>query len=89
MEEVLSVGRTYKAILRGDRIEWIDPPPERKEPTPVSITLQEDAIRAEGGGAMAEALRAIAQGGGLSSILDPRAWQREVREDRPMPERDP
>lgn len=89
MEEVLSVGRTYKAILCGDRIEWIDPPPERKEPTPVSITLQEDAIRPERGGAMAEALGVIAQGSGLSSILDPRAWQREVREDRPMPEREP
>jgi hypothetical protein len=82
--------RTYKAVLRGDRIEWIDAPPRGQRPVPVHVTLLEDeaaspaAVR---GQQMARALQALADAGGLTGIPDPRAWQREVRRERPLPGR--
>jgi len=83
------MGRTYKAILCGDRIEWIDPPPDRKEPIPISITLQEYVPSChDRGEVMAETLEVIAREGGLSTISDPNAWQRQVRQDRPIPGRE-
>lgn len=81
---------TYKAVLRGDRIEWIDTPPPAAGPTPVHITLLEDArggpIR-DRGRAMAEALEALAGTGAFADIDDPAAWQRELRRDRLLPRR--
>lgn len=82
--------RTYRAILRGDRIEWIDQPPKYQQPTTVDVTLVEEAaeMAATRGAAMAEALEALARAGGLSSISDPVAWQRDVRQDRSLPQRE-
>ena len=80
--------RTYKAILRGDRIEWIDGPPAPVRPTPVHITLLEDETAEpveQRGREMARALEALAQAGGLSTISNPVAWQRELRQDRALP----
>ena len=84
---------TYKAILRGDRVEWVGDAPETNGGIPVHITVlseraaaaQEKATR---GAEMADALQAVANAGGISSIPDPVAWQREVRKDRPLPGRD-
>jgi len=42
------MARAYKAILHGDRVEWIDPPPYRRDPTRISITLQEDSLSGHG-----------------------------------------
>jgi hypothetical protein len=37
--------RTYKAILHGDHVEWLDQRPEQTEPVPVHITpLQGDPV---------------------------------------------
>ncbi len=82
--------RTYKAILRGDRIEWIDAPPTPGRPTPVQVTLlEEDHEPAPAPGPeMAHILEALADRGGLSGISDPLAWQREVRQERPLPGRE-
>jgi hypothetical protein len=78
--------RTYKAVLRGNHVEWIDTPPAPARPTPVHITLLEDepgelTARAQ---EMAAALESLARVGGLSSITDPAAWQRELRQDTPL-----
>ena len=35
--------RTYKAILHGDHVEWLDQRPEQTQPVPVHITPLEDA----------------------------------------------
>jgi len=35
-----------------------------------------------------DALRGIAARGGIQSIPDPVAWQREIRKDRPLPGRE-
>jgi len=81
--------RTYKAVLRGNQIEWIDPPPAPVRPTPVHITLLEDeAVEpATRGREMAAALEALASGGRLSG-MDAATWERELRQDRGLPGRE-
>lgn len=86
---------TYPAVLRDGRIEWTgDPPPglPAGTPVPVQITL---ALPAEAPEAAADRrarraaeLEAYVASGGLRSIPDPVAWQREQRTDRPLPGRD-
>ena len=82
---------TYKAILRGDRVEWLGAAPETSGGVAVQITVIEEetaAQREARGRAMAEALQQIADAGGIPSIPDPVSWQREIRRDRPLPGRD-
>lgn len=81
--------RTYKAVLRGNRVEWIDAPPAPTRPTPVHITLLEESAEPSRacGQEMARALEALAERGGLSGIPDPVAWQRDVRQERTLPGR--
>ncbi|HME00144.1 MAG TPA: hypothetical protein VKM93_22790 [Terriglobia bacterium] len=77
--------RTYRAILHGDHVEWLDQRPEQSRPVPVHITPLEDAPlepARERGRAMAEALAALASRGTFAAITDPVAWQREVRQER-------
>lgn len=82
--------RTYKAVLREDRIEWIDAPPEHSHATPVHITVLEatpNLSLRKRGRAMAEVLEELANAGGLLEMEDPVAWQRQVRHDRVLYER--
>jgi hypothetical protein len=82
---------SYRAVLRGDRVEWIDPPPSLEGDTEVLITLlqpeSEDERRARGRRAAA-ALEELARTGAFDEIEDPVAWQREIRKDRPLPGRE-
>lgn len=83
--------RTYKAILHGDQVQWIDTPPERARPVQVHITVLEEKepkLPVEGGQVMAEALAALASIGTFSGITDPVAWQREQRRERGLPDRE-
>jgi hypothetical protein len=81
---------TYKATLRGDRLEWEEDVPDqvrRLEEVTVYVTIldqagENDEIR---GQRMAEALARLAEHGGVASIDDPVQWQREQREDREIP----
>jgi hypothetical protein len=82
---------TYKAVIRGDRVQWLGEAPETNGGVAVQITVVEEptaAEKAERGRAMAEALQRIADAGGVPAIPDPVAWQREIRRDRPLPGRD-
>jgi hypothetical protein len=82
--------RTYKAVLRGDRIEWVDRPPRAGKPVPVHVTLLEEEANAAvttGGREMARILTSLAETGGLSSVPDPSEWQREIRSERPLANR--
>lgn len=87
------MAQTYRAVLRGDHVDWIDVPPTRQGDTPVQITLLEPSAepeeerRARRRAAVA-ALAGLAAAGGFSSIPDPAAWQREIRRDRPLPGRE-
>jgi hypothetical protein len=85
------IAQTYRAVLRGDEVAWIDPPPHLEGETEVQITLfppeSEDARRARGLRAAA-ALERLANAGAFAEIEDPVAWQREIRQDRPLPGRE-
>jgi len=80
---------TYKAVLRGNRLEWSDEVPDRlaeDRPVKVSVTILED--NAGQGQRMADALEKLAHLNAASAITDPAAWEREQREDRHLPGRD-
>lgn len=83
--------KTYKALLRGNRIEWIERPDVPARAIPVHVTLLEEMAAdpaGERGQEMATALEALAETGGLSEIADPVVWQREQRQDRVLPGRE-
>jgi hypothetical protein len=78
---------TYRATLRGDRIEWDGDVPELGDDQQavvvyVTIVGHESESDEGQGRRMAEALERVAADGGVSSISDPVRWQREQREDR-------
>ena len=72
--------RTYNAILRGNRIEWLDGAPETNGPVEVQITLPDAPKHSEAAGKTAlEALQALADMGAFDDIEDPVAWIKEQR----------
>jgi len=84
-------GMTYKAILRGNRLEWSDERPEGLSPErelPVIVTILDEPDSPSQGARMADALQRLAEAGGVRSIEDPLQWQRDSRRERPLPGRD-
>jgi hypothetical protein len=84
---------TYPAVIRDGRIEWTGEKPAGLRPdqaTPCHVTILEpQALPIEGRKALrAAAMERAAARGGIRAIPDPVAWQREEREDRPLPGRD-
>jgi hypothetical protein len=84
---------TYKALLRGDRLEWLGeaPDPQTDAPLPVHVTVLEQERPVAGhapGHAMAALLEKLAERRTFSAITDPVRWQRELREERGLPGRD-
>ncbi len=87
---------TYRATLTGDRLEWSDEEPELAttgEPVPVHVTILDESLlnvpSIDRGQQMAAALERLAAANGLKDIPDPAAWQRQTRQDRDLPGRDP
>jgi hypothetical protein len=83
---------TYRAVLHGDHLEWEDDVPEQvRGPHAVSVfvTIVGEAAQdaTPQGQRMADALGRLAARGGPSGIGDASDWQREEREDRPLPGR--
>lgn len=81
---------TYRAILKGNRLEWTDPAPaDLNLEQPVEVTILDDPdLSADRRKRMAEALEKLAASDAFSEISDPVEWQREIRKDRPLPGRD-
>ncbi len=86
---------TYKAKLKGDHIEWAENPPPALNggTTDVLVTIMPPGQPAHDDNAemrrqRVAALERIAARGGIQSIPDAVAWQREMREDRPLPGRE-
>ncbi|OQA44657.1 MAG: hypothetical protein BWY52_01555 [Chloroflexi bacterium ADurb.Bin325] len=88
---------TYKAILRGNRLEWRGSgrryhPTDR--PVAVYVTILDEPLadveaHEEGQGArMAAALERLAEIHALADIDDAAAWERETRQERTLPGRD-
>jgi hypothetical protein len=85
---------TYQGILCDNRIEWSGEAPRHLPPhqgVRVYVTLL-DAVPNGGGESqgcrMAAALEKLAAMQRVSAIPDPAAWEREQRQDRPLPGRD-
>jgi hypothetical protein len=85
----------YQGILRGSHIEWRgDVPPQlpSDQAVRVHVTLLERVTVASPqtsqGQRMAAALERSAALPALEEISDPAAWERETRQDRPLPGKD-
>jgi len=86
---------TYQAVLRANRIEWSgDAPPQLSSDQAVRVYvtfLDKIADSAPGnaqGARMAAALERLAANRTLPAEMDAAAWERDVRQDRPLPGRD-
>ena len=87
--------RTYKAILKGDRLEWSGDAPARLDQqlaVAVHVTLLEEPedarVGLEQGQRMAAALEQLAAIQAVNEMEDPARWEREIRQDRPLPDRE-
>lgn len=84
---------TYHGLLTGDRIEWDEDAPKNlpsDRPIRVHVTILEHA-EAQNSDLQRTQLAEILEGlAALNSttIADPLAWEREMREDRELPGRD-
>jgi hypothetical protein len=92
VREVMDMQAIYKAIVRGDRIEWEDDVPEQiraQQALTVLVTVVDQPSAADDtrGPRLAEVLERLAASGGVASITDPLQWQREQRQDRDLPGR--
>lgn len=84
---------TYKAVLRGDRLEWSGDAPDDIHPDQtvavrVTVLDEDPATLAADGELMTAALEQLAASRSLSDLTDPVAWERETRRERPLPGRD-
>ena len=83
---------TYAAILRGDHLEWSgENRPDlgsHDRPVAVRVTILGEATPRGDGRLMAEALERLSTLQALPSLTDPAAWEREVRRERPLPDRE-
>jgi len=82
--------RTYKALLRGNSLEWIGEAPERSEDYPnyrrghcLERAMPQRHVHAAD--EMAAILEKLVESGVVLDITDPVAWQRDIRQDRPLP----
>jgi len=80
------MSRSYRAILSGDRLKWSSEAPDQSSPLTVEVTVVGSSNGSRGRD-MAAALAEIAARGGVPGVPDPSAWQREIRQDRPLPGR--
>ena len=85
--------RIYRALLHGDRLEWLEDAPESQTDAllRVHVTVLEQEPPAEvraRGHAMAAILEQLAERRTFSAITDPVGWQRELRQDRVLPGRE-
>ncbi|MBN2392453.1 MAG: hypothetical protein JXR84_17115 [Anaerolineae bacterium] len=86
---------TYKAILRGNRLEWRGDAVNIAKDRAVSVyvTVLDDTVLqttdAESRGQrMAAALEKLAQLDTCAAITDPVAWERQMRQERALPGRE-
>jgi len=81
-------------VLRDNQIEWTGDTPDnlpQHQAVRVHVTLLDAAAGADAGAApgarMAAALEQLAAISAARDLTDPAAWEREVRQDRPLPDR--
>ncbi|NET62251.1 MAG: hypothetical protein F6K47_40940 [Symploca sp. SIO2E6] len=84
--------KTFKAILKDNNLQWLDETPEITSNSfvKVHVTLLEEPTIIEtrsDGKKMAEALDKLSKNNAFAGV-DPQEWQREIRQDRTLPNRD-
>lgn len=84
--------KTFDAILKNNSIQWIDKTPEidLDNSIKIQVTFLEENLLIENksnGQKMAKALKKIAHNNTFSKI-NPSEWQKEIRQDRPLLNRD-
>jgi hypothetical protein len=86
---------TYKAILKGNRLEWREEEPEALPPgqeLSVMVTILDEPTSSGSlpgrGSRMVDALERLAKAGGVGGIGDPLAWERDSRREKALPGRD-
>jgi hypothetical protein len=87
---------TYKAILKNNRLEWRGAAPRQLSPDEaleVHVTILDEPTAPSTNGTqgerMAAALEQLATMSAPVKIANPTAWEREVRQERPLPDREP
>lgn len=84
--------KTYNATMRGNQIEWEtdSPPVDTEAGVKVQITVlkQFEGTEEERKEKLFAALEKLAHEGKTPWPEDPAAWQREIRQDRPLPGRE-
>lgn len=81
--------QTFKAVLQGNRLEWMDEVPKADRPVEVYVTLLEEDSNTdlESGRAMAEVLEKLSAVNAFADV-EPMSWQRKERQDRSLPNRE-
>jgi hypothetical protein len=86
---------TYKAILRGNHLEWNEDAPDhlrQEDAVMVYVTILDEPVVPSAviqqGQRMAAALEQLAAINALADLTDPVTWEREIRQDRPLPDRE-
>ena len=90
--------QTYRALLQGNRLKWLEEIPASmagKASIPVQVTIDtQEKIKVEAEDEKVRQkkvlliLEQLSQTGAFSEIQDASAWQRGIRTDRPLPNRD-
>ena len=87
--------RTYKAVLKGDRLKWSGDAPKHlpsERAVAAYVTLLDEppdqTAKPERGQRMAAALEQLAGINAFAEIEHPADWQRELRQDRSLPDRE-
>ena len=84
---------TYQAVLKGDRLEWVEAAPSlprSEEGVPVYVTIlrevprQDEAELVERKESLRLLLEELSESDVFAEIDDPVAWQREIRRDRTL-----
>ena len=85
---------TYKATLKGNRLEWGRDIPKiisLGKAVEVFVTILDESVASPSvsqGQRMAAALERLAAIDALAEVTEPAKWEREIRQDRILPDRE-
>jgi hypothetical protein len=89
------MAHTYKAILRGNQLEWASSAPQLIDATralAVEVIIADELPVQQNGSQQAKRMLApleqLAKDNLLAEIVDPLAWEREQRQERILPDRE-
>jgi hypothetical protein len=93
VRSMIAMPNTYEGVLHDNRIEWSGAPPDLKPDRAVRVRVTfldrppSDSVISQGD-RMVAALERLAAHNGWQALPDGVTWEREMRQDRPLPGRD-